>query len=153
MKLRAEIAHRNPPFAGGQCAASSAFPAATTPSGLADSTHPPCFSPHTKSRREILGSRSRFALSTVAPGQNSGGTPYRQLYPAYPLAGHQCALFRRARSPRAKGSAGTFQRGKFPDQRSIRQRISQKPNRQAPHRCGKLTVYNKLGLTRGTKLL
>ena len=74
---------------------------------------PPCFSPRTKSRREILGSRSRFALPTVAPGQNSGGAPYRQLYPAYPLADYQRALLRRARSPRAKGSAGTFQRGSF----------------------------------------
>jgi len=84
----------------------------------------PCFSPHTNPRREILGSRSRFELSTVAPGQNSGGTPYRQLCPAYPSADRRCFELNRTGCPRAKGSAGTFQRGKFPNQNSIRKRVS-----------------------------
>jgi hypothetical protein len=66
-----------------------------------------------QSRREILGSRSRFEPSTVAPGQNSGGTPYRQLCPAYPFADFRCFLLVRTGGPRAKGSAGTFQRGSF----------------------------------------
>src|SRR5260370_31834329 len=39
-----------------------------------------------ESRREILGYQSRFMLPTVAPGQDSGGAPYRQPCPAYPSA-------------------------------------------------------------------
>src|SRR5258706_15507420 len=70
-----------------------------------------------ESRREILGYQPRFMLPTVAPGQDYGSAPYRQLCPAYPSADHRRALLRRSSSPRdrAKGSAGTFQRGKFPD--------------------------------------
>jgi hypothetical protein len=53
-------------------------------------------------------------LPTVAPGKNSGGAPYRQLCPAYPSQTTIAPDFRRSSSPRdrAKGSAGTFQRGK-----------------------------------------
>src|SRR5712692_6727824 len=39
-----------------------------------------------ESRREILGYQPRFMLPTVAPGQNNGSAPYRQLCPAYPSA-------------------------------------------------------------------
>ncbi len=65
-----------------------------------------------------------------------GGAPYRQLCPAYPSADHSHTLFRRSRSPRdrAKGSAGTFQRGKFPALTPLHQkRISQKLDRKFPH--------------------
>jgi len=66
--------------------------------------------------------------------------PYRQLCPAYPYADHRRALLRRSSSPRdrAKGSAGTFQRGKFPDGYfTHRKRISQKLYRKfAPQLCG-----------------
>src|SRR5450755_4099697 len=55
---------------------------------------------------------------------------------------------------RAEGTAGTFQRGKFPNQNFIRKRISLqlrcKPcaqSRQNP------AAHSKLGCTRGTKLL
>ena len=96
-----------------------------------------------ESRREILGSRSRFMLPTVAPGQNYGSAPYRQLCPAYPFANHSATNFRRDSSPRdrAKGSAGTFQRGKFPEPCycSIlhRKRISQQVCRKASAQsCG-----------------
>jgi hypothetical protein len=56
-------------------------------------------------------------LPTVAPGQNYGSAPYRQLCPAYPSADRFPTNFSQDGSPRdrAKGSAGTFQRGKFPE--------------------------------------
>ena len=55
------------------------------------------------------------------PAKNSGGAPYRQLCPAYPSADYRSALYRNSSSPRdrAKGSAGTFQRGKFPEATSV----------------------------------
>ena len=114
---------------------------------------PPCFSPRTKSRREILGSRSRFALSTVAPGQNSGGTPYRQLCPAYPFADFRYALLNRAGCPRAKSSAGTFQRGSFWTQTQARNVFLKSSTTSPGNTPRKLTAYSKLGLTRGTNLL
>jgi hypothetical protein len=39
-----------------------------------------------KPRQRDSGLDLRFALPTVAPGQNSGGTPFRQPCPAYPSA-------------------------------------------------------------------
>jgi len=69
-----------------------------------------------ESRREILDSQLDLCCRRWHPAQNSGGTPYRQLCPAYPLANRRRVQLRRFRSPCwAKGSAGTFQRGKFPD--------------------------------------
>jgi hypothetical protein len=63
--------------------------------------------------------------------------------------------FRRSSSPRdrAKGSAGTFQRGKFPDLECLllfRKRISQKLYQKFPHNFAGLTAHTKPGLTRGT---
>jgi hypothetical protein len=90
-----------------------------------------------ESRREILGYQSRFMLPTVAPGQNYGSAPYRQLCPAYPFADRFPTKLHRDSSPRdrAKGSAGTFQRGKFPARLVLlhRKRISQKLYRRFPH--------------------
>jgi len=38
-------------------------------------------------------------LPTVAPGQSSGGAPYRQLCPAYPFADHCRARLQALRQP------------------------------------------------------
>jgi len=89
-----------------------------------------------ESRREILGSRSRFTLPTVAPGQNSGGDPYRQLCPAYPSADQRRARHRRSRSPRAKGSAGAFQRGKSPNSKTQPETYFSTAHPQLPHNHG-----------------
>jgi len=65
-----------------------------------------------------------------------GGAPYRQLCPAYPSADRCRASIRHSSSPRdrAKGSAGTFQRGKLPALTPLhRKRISQKLYRKFPH--------------------
>ena len=72
----------------------------------------PCFSPRNNAS-EILDSHSDLTLPTVAPGQTRG----RSVSSALP-----CISFRN----RAEGTAGTFQRGKFPARISIRKRISQK---------------------------
>src|SRR5579872_1519855 len=83
-----------------------------------------------------------------------GGAPYRQLCPAYPLANY-VAPVGRIRSPldRAKGSARTFQRGKFPDSTRVpitsRKRVSQTlPSLLTQIR--ETTAHSKPGLTRGT---
>jgi hypothetical protein len=90
-----------------------------------------------ESRREILGYQSRFMLPTVALGRYYGSTPYRQLCPAYPFADRFPTKLHRDSSPRdrAKGSAGTFQRGKFPARLVLhrRKRISQKLYRRLAH--------------------
>src|SRR5258706_2135419 len=101
-----------------------------------------------ESRREILGYQPRFMLPTVAPGQDYGSAPYRQLCPAYPAADHRRALLRRSSSPRdrAKGSAGTFQRGNFRTVISLhRKRISQKLYRKFAHNSAELTIHSKPG--------
>jgi len=77
---------------------------------------------------------------------NFGSTPFRQFYPAYPSADNRNAWIYRAGCPRAKGSAGIFQRGKFPDSDATRKRISQKLNHGFSCTCQKLVAHNKLGL-------
>ena len=62
---------------------------------------------------------------------NSGGTPFRQPCPAYPFA-------------RAKGAAGTFQRGMFPSFTSTRKPVSLKLHRYS------LLLHTRPQKSRGT---
>ena len=106
----------NPSLAGGKLKARSAFPVLTAQSGLAGTIASPYFSPHTNHGERLLDTNSRFALPTVAPGQNPGvlriASSVLHILPQTTVTPD----LRRSSSPRdrAKGSAGTFQRGKFP---------------------------------------
>jgi hypothetical protein len=89
-----------------------------------------------ESRREIFKSRSRFMLPTVAPGQIAGALRIASSV-LHILSQTASRLdYCRDSSPRdrAKGSAGTFQRGSFRLTMPLhRKRISQKLYRKFPH--------------------
>ena len=50
---------------------------------------PPCFSPDSKSQQEISGCPNDFRYRRWRPARSflKGGTPFRQLHPAYPSTG------------------------------------------------------------------
>src|SRR5208282_5183804 len=71
----------------------------------------PCFSPH-KNAGETLDSHSDLRCRRWHPAKLRG----RSVSPAFPcISFHTCVA----------GSGGALQRGKFPEQRSLRKRISQ----------------------------
>src|SRR5580700_12180036 len=74
-----------------------------------------------ESRREILGYQSRFAPPTVAPGQKLRGCSVSPALSCISFRRLPKRLIQELQQPRdrAKGSAGTFQRGKFPEATSV----------------------------------
>jgi hypothetical protein len=107
----------------------AAFPALAARSGLAGKIATPCFSPKLRVTHRITerdsGFPTRFMLPTVAPGQNPGvlriASAVLHILSRTNIAPgrtelNQLSYTRHSGSPydRAKGSAGTFQRGKFP---------------------------------------
>ncbi len=72
----------------------------------------PCFPPHTEARKEILGSDLGLRCRRWHPAQTPGVLRFASSA-LHILSQTLLRPFRRFRSPRAKGSAGLFQRGKF----------------------------------------
>ena len=102
-------------------------------------------------RREILGSRSRFVPSTVAPGQTPGVLRIASSILHIPS---QATVAPDSDAPEARGRKAAqehFSEESFRLTHS-RKRASQKLHHKLAQ-LAKLMAYSQLGLTRGTKLL
>jgi hypothetical protein len=143
----------NPSLAGGQRAAPSAFPALySRDPGWQAQIGQPCFSPHTNHGERFLGPNLDLCCRRWHPAKTRGCS----VSPAL-----SCISFRRppsrltirhSSSPRdrAEGSAGTFQRGKFPAPHFTGNAFLKSPTAGSRTLQPELTAHSKPGLTRGT---
>jgi hypothetical protein len=84
----------------------------------------------------------RFELATVAPGPNSGGTPFRQLRPAYPLADPMRPI-KALQKPEGERQRRNISARKVSELTCIRKRISLKLNHQSALHTARLAALQQ----------